>query len=260
MTADEFIVKTEALVLRIIPFSKTSHYVIWLTPRHGRVTTVVKGARRPKSAFLGQYDWFYTCELLFYSRERNGAHIARECYPLKPRTRFRDDWRSFTCASYLCDLISRISSAGDHEPELYGLLDQGLDYLCESTDPMAVVLWFELKLLSVLGFAPKITRCAACAGECDVRSAPVFFSAARGGVICSACERPGEPGSRIPADILAILRRWQNAPTPTVLRNTRWTDNQLLVFRDLIGIFLTYHVDVNLDSRRIAAELTRVDH
>ena len=43
--------KTEAICLDIRPWSRTSHIVRWMTPE-GPVTTVVKGAVRPKSAFL----------------------------------------------------------------------------------------------------------------------------------------------------------------------------------------------------------------
>ena len=40
------IIKTEGIVLAIRPWSQTSHVVTWLTPDHGPVTTLVKGAVR----------------------------------------------------------------------------------------------------------------------------------------------------------------------------------------------------------------------
>ena len=69
--------KTEAICLRISPWSTTSHIVTWLTPV-GVVATSVKGAVRPKSAFLGQYDLFYTCELIYYARTKGELHAIRE--------------------------------------------------------------------------------------------------------------------------------------------------------------------------------------
>ena len=73
------LLKSFAICLNVRPFSKTSQMVTWLTLDHGRVTTPVKGAQRPKSAFIGRYDVGYTCELVFYARERNGVHHIREC-------------------------------------------------------------------------------------------------------------------------------------------------------------------------------------
>ena len=81
--------KTEAVVLRIHPFSNTSQMVVWLTQEGFRLPTAVKGAVRPKSAFLGQYDLFQTCELLYYTRTRDGVCIPRECCTLRRRDNLR---------------------------------------------------------------------------------------------------------------------------------------------------------------------------
>ena len=48
------LLKDEALCLALRPFGKTSQMVVWLTARHGLVTTPVKGAQRPKGAFLAK--------------------------------------------------------------------------------------------------------------------------------------------------------------------------------------------------------------
>ena len=73
------IIQTQAIVLSIHPWSRTSHMVTWLTRDYGRIVTSVKGACRPKSAYLGQYDLFYTCLLDFYRKDRYGVHAIREC-------------------------------------------------------------------------------------------------------------------------------------------------------------------------------------
>ena len=75
-------IKTKGIVLDIHPWSRTSHVTTWLTPDHGPVTTLVKGAVRPKSSFLGQYDLFYTCELVYYARAKSELHAIREVSPL----------------------------------------------------------------------------------------------------------------------------------------------------------------------------------
>ena len=82
-------VKTEATCLRISPWSRTSHVVSWLTPS-GRVATLVKGAVRPKSAFLGQYDLFYRCDLLYYARASGDLHALREVTPRNLRAHLRN--------------------------------------------------------------------------------------------------------------------------------------------------------------------------
>ena len=79
------ILKDEAIALRMHPFGNTSRIVVWLTQTHGKLATLVKGSQRDRSGFLGQYDLFYTCEILFYAREQRNLHVLKECAPLDVR-------------------------------------------------------------------------------------------------------------------------------------------------------------------------------
>ena len=123
------VVRTEAVVLRVHPFSRTSHLVVWLTREGLRLATSVKGAARPDSPFLGQYDLYYACDLLYYARARDGVHVARECEPLRRRDALRTNWRAEHCASWFAALANLVSDAGAPFPGLYRLLDETLDVL-----------------------------------------------------------------------------------------------------------------------------------
>ena len=56
---------TAGVVLRLRPLTETSLIVNWLTRDFGRIATVAKGARRPKSPFRGQIDLFYVVDGMF---------------------------------------------------------------------------------------------------------------------------------------------------------------------------------------------------
>lgn len=237
--------KTEAVVLRVEPFSDTSDIVTWLTERHGRISAIAKGSHRPKSPLLGQYDLFYTCELLFYAREHRGVQIVRECSPVATRTRFRDDWRAFSVASYFSGIVERCAPAGAPNRRLYDLVVAGLDFMAERGANVALLLWAELRLMDVLGFAPQLGRCAGCGRGLDTAGSARFFSVARGGVLCSKCASGSEgKGSPISSDALAILRSWQNAGEPRIAWNTRCTAGQTEEIKRNLDLFLRYHLDV----------------
>jgi recombinational DNA repair protein (RecF pathway) len=124
------IVKTEAIVLRWYPVSETSRVVSWLTPERGRLSTLIKGALRPKSAFLGQYDLFQTCELLYYARPHEGLMITREVAPVRTaraacaRTGGPAGWPP-TCAAWW----GRVTPPEAAQAELFHLLNECLDEL-----------------------------------------------------------------------------------------------------------------------------------
>jgi DNA repair protein RecO (recombination protein O) len=264
--------KSESLLIRKVPFSNTSHVVTWLTPEHGKLVTLVKGACRPRSEFLGQYDIGYTCELLFYSRETNGVHIARECTPLNIRAPLRSNWRAAACGLYLCDLLSRISVAGPQQPGIYSLAMAALDFICTHPPRLQVLFWFELHLLGALGLTPRLDGCSICSrsmpaprgedGPCPDARTGWSFSAEHGGLVCASCARadlsPGAHEIRHAApDVIAVLRRWQLSRSPLAAQNTRCSQSQFLAFRELLGIFLTFHLEIGQAPRLLVAEMLR---
>jgi len=248
--------KTQAIVLKVAPFSRTSHYVTWLTPQHGRMTTIIKGATRPKSAFLGQYDLFYTCELVYYTRDRNGVFIAKECSPIKTRSRLRSDWKACAAAAYIAETASRITVHGPHQLELFDLVNDFLDKLASSTPSVEFIYRFELLILEKLGYSPQTSKCAIC-GTTDITgSAGYEISPELGGAICKKClpslkHRP----VRISAGLMDVIRRWQALPYTNTRSTPDLNSDDLLALRNILGIFLAHHVDVLLAGRKHVIEL-----
>ena len=249
-SAASAILRTEAIALRISPFSRTSHVVTWLSPEHGRLVTVVKGAFRPKSAFLGQYDLFATCELLFYRRDHDGAHAIRECSPIEPRQDLRDDWRRVTTASYYCDLLSRVAQPGQESADLYRLLGAALDRLRHSLPDVEDILRFELELLRHLGLLPRLDPCPAC----HTPEHPwLRFALASGRACCRHTAAPAatEPTVTLHRDVAGHLRGLagqapEAAPT---------TPHLSLGSRRFLGIFMRCHLETPPAPRRLAFEL-----
>lgn len=247
--------KTHALVLRVVPFSRTSHVVTWLTATDGVLTTLIKGACRPKSMFLGQYDLFYTCELLFYHRARNGLHIARECAPLALRPALRTDWKSCACASYACDLVARTGTSAPRQRDLYRMLESVLNAACRQTAGIPLMSWFELQLMDLLGFAPRLWTCSAC--KTRLRAPGTRrFSPADGGILCASCGSARQEDSpRLQPAALAMLRHWQQSDSPRAAQHTACSSTHLQAVHSILGLFLEYHFDILPKSRSIALQL-----
>jgi DNA repair protein RecO (recombination protein O) len=241
--------KDQAIVLRTAPYSNTSRFVLWLTRAHGRIATLIKGALRPKSAFIGQFDLFYTCELLYYIRDRAGLHIARECTPLKPRAPLREKWRACLGASYLADLCARALPDAAAAPPIFDWLDAALDELAEGETPLETILRAELAFLDLLGLRPVLDRCAVCGNPAGRTS---FFAAAGGGRLCGRCAPRARNAHPAPPDALAILAGWQFAQSPREARAIRCSTRQARDIEALLGAFLCHHLELDPVSRRLA--------
>ena len=147
-------VKTEAICLSITPWSKTSHVVSWLTPT-GRIGTVVKGAVRPKSAFLGQYDLNYTCDIVYYARAKGELHALREAVPVEMREGLRGDYRKLALAGYFRRLVAELAPMGEECRAWYEELGQRLEDIRPKTEDL---VRFELEVLELSGLKPDFSK------------------------------------------------------------------------------------------------------
>lgn len=250
------IAKTDAIVLRVFPYSETSLVVSWLAREDGRITTLVKGGTRPRSPFLGHIDLFYSCEILYYHRPARDLHILRECSPWKIRPRFRSDWRACAAASYLADLMYRISPDQAHHGGLYEFLDGALDHLQQQGGSPAFLCWVELKLMALLGLAPRLTHCSHCRRSLPGTGTPAVFSQGQGGVQCASCAGADRGQAEdIRPDVLGILAAWQRSRSARAAESARLSTGQQDALNRLLGAFLRYHLELPLASRSIALDI-----
>ena len=222
-------IKSRAICLDIRPWSRTSHVVSWLTPM-GKVATVVKGAVRPKSAFLGQYDLNYTCDIVYYARARGELHALRECVPVEMREELRGAYRRLALAGYMRRLVAELAPAGEDCRAWYELLRRGLEDLGPKTEDL---VRFELEVLRLSGLAPDFSKY-------DKSAEWSAFALETGafGTDGGRCVRV----SRKVADYLARLQRGavssaQDLQTP-------------LDAARVISVFYQFHLDCATDVRR----------
>jgi DNA repair protein RecO len=259
------IIQTQAIALQIRPWSRTSHMVTWLTPDHGKIVTPIKGACRPKSAFLGQYDLFYTCDLLFYRREHDGVHAIRECSPVALREPLRRNWRAAAAAAYLADLTARVTVGHQDAAPLFALLTRTLDRLADTRleSPLELILWYETHLLRHLGLLPDFTTCP----HCHVPERPwLRFSLPSGRFLCQhlAQSQPGEATLSIHRDVQTLFRALCRAVQPPpgeqvapdfASKKNHAKPNLILGLSRFLGMFIAFHLDVPSAVRRVTCEM-----
>ncbi len=142
------------LVLRLRPLTETSLIVHWLTPDFGRMATVAKGARRPKSPFLGKLDLFYVADFSFSRSRHSDLHMLREVGLREIHPALRQSLASLRQATYAAAFVEQTTETETPLPAIYDLTLDFIDHLCERPDGPQAVFRFELKLLQELGLKP----------------------------------------------------------------------------------------------------------
>jgi len=177
--------KTDAIVLRSLRYGEADRILHLYTPGRGRIGAIAKGVRRTRSRFGGRLEPF--CRVRLVCHEGRGELLTvTGVETLESHSALREQAVTLDAAARACDAVARIFETGEPHPGVYNLLANELALL--AADPRyathANALAFRLKLLVAAGLAPALASCASC-GETQGLAG---FSAAAGGVVCTACE------------------------------------------------------------------------
>ena len=149
---------THGLILRTRQLTETSLIVHWLTPELGRIATVAKGARRPKSPFAGKLDIFYAAEFSFARSRHSDLHTLREVKLHATHRPIREDILKLQQAAYAAAFIEQTTETDTPLPGILELMQYFLTALCSAAAVPQTVLALELKLLRELGLEPDLAE------------------------------------------------------------------------------------------------------
>jgi len=142
------------IILRTRLLTETSLIVHWLTADSGRLATVAKGARRPKSPFLGKLDLFYEADFSFNRSRRSDLHVLRETSLCKTHATLRADLLKLRQATYAATFIEQVTETETPLPGIYELMNRFLNCLDRGRAAPQMIFAFELKLLGAIGLQP----------------------------------------------------------------------------------------------------------
>ena len=142
------------LIIRTRPLTDTSLIVHWLTPEQGRIATVAKGARRPKSPFAGKLDLFYAADFSFQRSRHSELHTLREVMLRELHPQLRQELAYLQQACHATALIEQNTELETPLPEIHALLTAFLAHLTRHPPQPQSQFAFELKLLVELGLQP----------------------------------------------------------------------------------------------------------
>jgi len=146
----------QGIILRTRPLTETSLIVYWLTAEQGRLATVAKGARRPKSTYHGKLDLFFSADFNFSRSRRSELHNLREVKLRETHAELRRSLHKLEQLSYFTNLIEQTTEADTPIPETHQLFSGIVQHVRAQPPQPRLVFAFELKHLTDLGLAPDI--------------------------------------------------------------------------------------------------------
>jgi DNA repair protein RecO (recombination protein O) len=228
---------TEAIVLKQSDLGEADRILTLFTPYRGKFHAIAKGSRRPGSKKAGHLDLL--CRSQLHIAQGRNLDIITQAQSLESFLHFRSEFWHMTCGFYLAELLDRFiedssgSSPQDAQKHTYELLalalraleedalemqqrrHEGNEDTTQSYDRTQLLLrYFEIDLLSLIGYEPALRSCAHC--HTELLPQENGFNASLGGVVCPDCSHLWNQS--LSKNSLKVLRLLQRTAWPQVPR------------------------------------------
>lgn len=194
--------KTEAIVLKRTNLGEADSIITLYTPNLGKIRAVAKGVRRPKSKLGGHLELLTQSALLL--AQGQNLDIITQSQTIESFLPLRSDLWHTACAIYAAELVDQFTTEGVENYPIYELLHTILLWLCEARSSELVLRYFELHLLSHLGYQPELYQCLNCRSPLVPKRN--LFSASGGGALCPGCAENESVVRPISVDALKVMR------------------------------------------------------
>lgn len=153
-----------------------------LTPNYGKISCVAKGARRPQSALLSGTQLFCFGEYLMY--KGSSTYHINSCETIEIFYNIRTDLDKLKYAIHINKIILDVTEENENCYNILQLYLNTLYLIAESNKDLDLITCvFKIRLLSLIGFTPKILECA----NCKEKEGLTYFSIKDNGFKCETC-------------------------------------------------------------------------
>lgn len=198
-------IESAGLLVRSVAYGEADLIATFFTERAGKLSAVVRGARKSSKRFAGALEPIHELSLSLDDKGKELC-VLKEARILRARHGIVSDLDALDCAGRALRWVRHLCPARTPEPEAWrslGLLFDALDDKGEK--PEALLACFGLRLLADVGYALELDRCLRCGKGCPEGRA-AFVDAAGGGLVCTSC---GGARRTISGDLRGLASRAQ---------------------------------------------------
>jgi DNA repair protein RecO (recombination protein O) len=197
-------IDSDALVVRTVDVGEADVIATLVTEQAGKVSAVVRGARKGSRRVGGALEPVHTIAVLL--EDGGGLATLKEARIVRTRTRVAESLEALGAAGSALRWARHLFPPRTPEPVGWRVLVDLLDALDESpTSPRKELASAGLALLSAVGYGLELKECVSCGRPCPAGKA-ACVDPARGGLVCRACGGASTvltPEQREGADALA---------------------------------------------------------
>ncbi|MCR8641969.1 DNA repair protein RecO [Paenibacillus sp. N1-5-1-14] len=244
--------RVEGIILRGIDYGEGNKIITLYTKEMGKVSVMARGAKKVKSRLGAVTQLFIYGDFVFYKQGEMGTLNHGEI--INSYRKLREDLYLSAYASYMTELVDRMTSAEDASGYLFEQLKAGLQALDEGKEMVVVSHLFEMKMLMLTGYSPELDACVSC-GEVAPN---MFFSATLGGVLCARCRNKDTRAIPITEGTWKLLRLFRDMDMRR-LGNIGLKEQTIAQLKACMRAYMDTHVGIQWKARSFIEQLEKYE-
>jgi DNA repair protein RecO (recombination protein O) len=197
----------QSIILKKEDWGEADELVVFFSRELGWLRGIAKNAKRSRVRFGGHLEPLSLVDLTLRHRKKDGLVWIDESHVQRGFLGIRSEIGRVAQASYFLEVASIFLPEDQPDPDVFDFLLEFLENVEEGTLPAVLSLVEEIRLLGLVGYAPRFDVCPAC-GKALAAGEEALFSPALGGACHLPCVGPGEDRSLLLSpETLAVLRR-----------------------------------------------------
>ncbi len=176
------ILKVQGLVIKESNVGESDKIITLLTMENGKIQASSRGARRPGNKLASGSQLFSFSDFVLFKGK--SMYSVNQCQVIESFYGIRSSIEKLAYANYFLEIASIATEEGHSSRNLLRLVLNTIYLLSNSEkNPQFIKAVYELRLMSIIGYAPNLIGCTTCGEICTEQQ----FSDVEGGLICCKC-------------------------------------------------------------------------
>jgi len=182
------IIKTRAIVLSKLNYGDTSRIIHFFTEDFGKISTILKGARSPKSKIGLMVDTLNYVQIVIYKKETREVQLVTQVDLLNHFPNIKEDYTRIKYATAIIELLLNLTVENEHHHKMFIGSVRALELLNSIEQiPKLVFAKYFLFFVKEIGYEFQIEKCSVCGNKIEPAN-PISFNY-ESGILCSSCRQ-----------------------------------------------------------------------
>lgn len=244
--------RAEVVVLRHRDQGEADRMLTVYSRQRGKIRALAKGVRKVRSRKGGHVEPFTRVKLQL-AKGKNW-YIVTQAEAIETYPALRENLEAVGYASYIVELLDKFTYEEEENSAVYRLVINTLARLARGDDPQAVVRYYEMRLLDLLGFRPELKNCVVTDDE--IKPEDQYFSAKLGGAVSPAHGKSLVGAIPVSMQALKYMRHFQRSAYREAAR-AKVTDEISQELEILMQHYITYLLERALNTPKFLRRVRR---